>query len=42
MFSDVAGTERAEDGVGNGVGKNISIGMPFQTAFVCNFDAAEN
>src|SRR5262249_62284412 len=42
MFSDVAGAECAEDGVGDGVGKNVSIGMSFKSAMVRNLDAAKN
>jgi len=34
MFSDVARSECAEDGVGNSVGKNIGIGMSFEPAFL--------
>ena len=32
MFSDVARSERAKNGVGDGVGKNIGIGMSFEPA----------
>ncbi len=42
MFSDVARSERAKNGVGDGVGKNIGIGMSFEPARMRNFDAAEN
>jgi hypothetical protein len=42
MFSDVAGAECAKDGVGDGVGHNVSIGMSFKSAVVRNLDAAEN
>jgi len=42
MFSDIARAERAKNGVGDGVGKNIGIRMPLEPAFVGNFDAAEN
>ena len=42
MFSDVAGAERAEDGIGDGVGKNVSIRMSFKSARVRDLDAAEN
>jgi hypothetical protein len=42
MFPDVARSERAKNGVGDGVGKNIGIGMSFQPAGMRNFDAAEN
>src|SRR4029453_16485486 len=42
MFSDVAGTERAKDGIGDGGGKNASIGVSFKSAVVRNLDAAEN
>ncbi len=42
MFSDVARAERPKDGVSNGVGKNIGIGMALEPALVRNFDAAEN
>jgi hypothetical protein len=42
MFSDVARSERAKNGVGDGVGKNVGIGMSFQPAWMRDFDAAEN
>jgi hypothetical protein len=42
MSSDVAGAERAKDGIGDGVGKNISIGVSLKSAVVRNLDAAEN
>jgi hypothetical protein len=42
MFPNVAGAECAEDGIGDGVGKNVSIGMSFQSAVMRNLDAAEN
>jgi len=42
MFSDVARSERPKDGVSNGMGKDIGIGMPLEPAFVRNFDAAED
>ena len=42
MLSNVAGAECAEDGVGDGVGKDVSIGMSFKSAVVRNFDTAEN
>jgi hypothetical protein len=42
MFSDIARPERAKNGVSDGVGKNIGIGMPLEPALVWNFDAAEN
>jgi hypothetical protein len=42
MFSDVARSERAKNGVGDGVGKNIGVGMSFEPARMRNFDASEN
>jgi hypothetical protein len=42
MFSDVAGGECAEDGIGDGVGKNVSIGVSFQSLVMQNLNAAEN
>jgi hypothetical protein len=38
----LARSERAKNGVGDGVRKNIGIGMSFETARMRNFDAAEN
>src|ERR1700759_3933049 len=42
MLSNVACANRAEEGIGNGMRQDISIGMAFQTASARNLDAAED
>ena len=42
MLSDVAGPDRAQQRIGNGVGQNVGIGMSFQSASMRNFHSAQD
>ena len=42
MFPNVARSERAEDGISDGVTKNIGIRMSFESVLMWDVDAAEN
>src|SRR6185312_5835057 len=42
MLTDIAGTDRAQQCVRDGVRQDVSIGMSFQSARVRNLDAAKD
>jgi hypothetical protein len=42
VMPDIAFTDRTEQGIGDGVAKNVCIRMPFQSAIVRDLDPAQN
>jgi hypothetical protein len=42
MLANVAGADCAEQRVRDGVRKNVSIRVSLQSAWVCDFDSAQN